>query len=42
MVHAGSEKMQPDRLYVLGSNKRLNKAQEVAVKLSAETLDYHE
>jgi len=37
--HAGSEKMQPDRLYVLGSKSKISDAQKVAVKLAAEVLD---
>ena len=42
VVHAGSEKMQPDRLYVLGSKTPMSEAQKVAVKLAAEVLDYHD
>ena len=38
--HGGSEKEQPDRVYVLGSKKQLTTAQQVAIMLSAEALDY--
>ena len=41
LQHGGSEKPQPDRVYMLASRKKLTKAQEVAVKLSAEYIDYH-
>ena len=37
--HGGSEKLQPDRIYVLGSKKELSDGQKLAVRLAAEYLD---
>ena len=42
LQHGGSEKTQPNRVYVLLSKTELTKAQKLAVKLAAEFVDYHE
>jgi len=42
LLHGGSEKLQPDRVYVLLSKEALTKEQKLAVKLSAEFVNYHE
>ena len=36
---SGSEKLQPDRIYVLGSKRELSDGQKLPVRLAAEYLD---
>ena len=42
LQHGGSEKEQPNRVYVLLSKEALTKEQKLAVKLAAEFVNYHE